>query len=410
MTSKLKILLSLHNRRVLLYIVIGILFVLLSNKITNQIDYPNTDFFSYWLGATMVVDGDNPFNEVLWIENHHTYGATWISDRAYLYPLPLSILTAPLGLFPLKQAFTIWSFLTMVMLFLSMIISFKLWKIIDPKPYIFPILAGIVLFRPTILTLTGGQFGGALLLILCISVYLFTIEKWFLGGVLLALVALKPNTGSLIILLSVFWLTINRKWLALGGVIISGIALFMIGWVYDHNWVSSYLFIGNRKVAETFGFSPTVWGTASGICGFKLDCVLGLGGILVSLFLCISIFLLVHGRQRLSPSLALSLIISTVLLVTPYIWTYDHVLLILPLMVIIAVLAQNSVRFIATGSLFLIIDLVAMAFLLITINIEKEIYNSVIPLICFGLIGWAIYLFLKAGKNAERSESETDTN
>jgi hypothetical protein len=141
-----------------------------------------------------------------------------------------------------------------------------------------------------------------------------------------------------------------------------------------------------------------VWGTASGICGFKLDCVLGLGGILVSLFLGISIFLLAHGRQRLSPSLAFSLIISTVLLITPYIWTYDHVLLILPLLVIIAILAQNNVRFIAAGSLFLFIDLVAMAFLLITINIEKEIYNSVIPFICFGLIGWAIYLFLKASK------------
>jgi hypothetical protein len=381
---------------------LGIIFLFFSLRITSQIDYPNTDFFSYWLGARMIVEGQNPYDEPLWIESHHTFGATWISDRAYLYPLPLAILTSPIGFFPLKQAFTIWCFLSLVMFLLSLITLFKLWKRSDPKPYLFPVIAGFIFFRPAILTLAGGQLGALLLLILCLSLLCFEKDKWFAGGLLIALLALKPNTGILLILLIVLWLLRIRKAQALAGIVISGILLFLMGWFYNQQWVINYLFIGNRKVNETFGYSPTVWGMASGFCYFQLNCVIWLGGLFSILMIGVCLFLLYQKHYPLPPSLAFSLIIITVLLITPYLWTYDHILLVLPLLTAIRVFVEKKMPFLFTGSLFLILDLIAMAFLLITIQIEKEIWNGVIPLTCLGFIVWAI--FIQLGKSHDATK------
>lgn len=378
-------------RPLLLLGIMSLLFLYTAIRIVNWIDYPNTDFFSYWLGARMMWTGESPYNETQWVEGHHVYGATWISDLAYLYPLPLAILMAPLGLLSLKEAFAVWIMISEALIVASAWLLFRLWRTNTVKPYVFPVAAGIILFRPVIITLTGGQFGTALLFILCSTLFLWEKERWFWGSLLLSLLILKPNTGFFILAFSAIWLLFQQRWNGLAGMLLGGLSLLGIGLLRDPGWVEAYFLIGNRKIAETFGFSPTLWGLAAGICNFQRTCTLTAGWFSVILLVSITFTLLFRKNFSASPALPLSLIVCLVLSVTPYIWPYDQILLILPLLLFIGYLVIHRTRFILSGALFLVFDLITLGLLLITAQIQKEIWNGLLPLICYGLLAYSIY-------------------
>ncbi len=127
-------------------------------------------------------------------------------SRSASFPTRLSCTRArwpcclvPLGLLPFHGAYVLWVALIQLMILASLAILLFLEE--DPRARLFfiPLLAGIVLFRPTILTLTQGQVSGLFLFGLAWIAFLWQKGKWFWGGLLLGLLALKPNLGVLVI-------------------------------------------------------------------------------------------------------------------------------------------------------------------------------------------------------------------
>ena len=75
--------------------------------IVSALDYQNSDFFTFWLAGRLLSNAQNPYNSGLWLEGHRLYGAEWVPNSILPYPLPLALITLPLGLYPLKTALTI---------------------------------------------------------------------------------------------------------------------------------------------------------------------------------------------------------------------------------------------------------------------------------------------------------------
>lgn len=378
---------------IILIPVLGIIFFFIAVRIVNQVEYPDSDFFTFWLAGHLATLGQNPYLTDIWVGGHHQFGASWIPNATFIYPIPLSLFFAPLGLLTLYQAFVVWVLLTQYMIISSVALLLRLYP--DPliKRFILPLLVGVIIFRPTIITLINGQLGGFLLLVIVCIIYLWERDKWWQGTVFLPILALKPNLGIPIIVLLSLYLILQRKITSLIAGGISGLALLIIGLAQNSNWILEFLRIGNIKLSQTFGFSPTIWGISTFLCNYKLNCSIGSGSVIGLIFLIGYIQLLARKQKVLSPALAVGLAISVMLLLTPYSWPYDQLLLIVPIITVTMCLAKDGYKFMPTALIFLVIDIVAMILLGISARIQMEIWNVTIPLSVFGLLVW--YLLKK---------------
>ena len=336
----------------------------------------------------MATLGQNPYLTDIWVGGHHQFGASWIPNETFIYPIPVSLLFVPLGLLTLYQAFVVWVMLTQYMIISSVALLLRLYPAQLIKRFFLPLLASVIIFRPTIITLINGQLGGFLLLVLVCIIYLWESGKWWQGTAFLPILALKPNLGIPIIVLLSIYLIMQRKITSLIAGGISGLALLILGLVQNSNWILEFLNAGNIKFSQTFGFSPTIWGLSTLLCNYKLNCSLGFGSAFGLIFLIGYIYLLVRKQKLLSPALVVGLEITVMLLLTPYTWPYDQLLLIVPIITVTMSLAKAEYRFMPTALIFLVIDIVSLVLLGISARIQMEIWNVMIPFTVFSLLAW----------------------
>jgi hypothetical protein len=369
---------------------LGAIFYLIAIRIVNPIKYPNSDFFSCWLAGHMAILGQNPYSTDLWIEGHHLFGASWIPNATYIYPLPLSLFFAPLSLLPLYQAFVVWVIGTQFMIFLSIVLLFRLSPNFQKNHFIFLILAGGLLARPITTTLFHGQLSGFLLLVITCIVYVWERGKWWQGAALLPILALKPNLGVPIIVLVLVYLIQQRKISSLIAAGVSALALLLVGFAQNPNWLLEFWEAGNTKLSQTFGFSPTVWGVTSLLCEYRLNCTLGYG-ISVCLLLLIGFFyLLVKKRGVFSPMIVMGFAITIMLITTLYTWPYDQLLLTAPVIVVIIELAKDRTKCLPVSLVLTIVSVTAMIMLKISVYTQMEIWNVAIPLSVLFLLTWSV--------------------
>ena len=367
------------------------LAALLATRIVGSMDYHHNDndFFTFWLAGHLVTQAGNPYDPAQWLAGYHQFGIAFIPNLAFLYPLPLALLLAPLGLFSIYHAYVGWVTLSELMILASLVILLSLGSS-RRRPLLFiPLCVGVLLFRPTILTLTQGQVSGLFLFALAWTAFLWQKGKWFWGGVLLGLLVLKPNLGFIIIGLAAIWLLLNKNWKTLGGALCSAFFALIAGLVYNPAWVIEYLHVGSHKLAQTFGGSPTVWGLGA-LIGHNRTAVTLIVGSLAGLLI-LSGFLrtVLPGRSTLKPASLLALAVCVTLLITPYTWTYDQLLLVLPITTLSLTLDEQGRPFPLTASLFLGIDVLAVILLAFDAMLQVEILNVFVPLIVLGLILWS---------------------
>lgn len=380
------------NWLLILVPILLLLAVLLAVRIVGSMDYHHNDndFFTFWLAGHLVAHGGGPYDPAQWLAGYHQFDIGYIPNPAFLYPLPLAMLLAPLGLLPFNSAYIVWVALTQLMIIACLAILLTLETNRRRKLFFIPLFAGIVLFRPTILTLTQGQVSGLCLFALVWIAFLWQKGKWFWGGVLLGLLALKPTLGFIVIVLVAIWLLLDKNWKALFGTLVSGIFVLIAGLIVDPGWIFQYLQVGSNKLAETFGGSPTVWGLAALISHNQITITLIIGS-LAGLVILFGFFrAILHGHATLRPLSVLALAVCVTLLVTPYTWTYDQLLLILPLTAIVLTMDRMGARFPLTASLFLGIDALVVILLFFDVILKVEILNALIPLVVFSLCLWKL--------------------
>ena len=133
--------------------------------ILRAIDCKNSDFLAFWLAGRLILRGLSPYSPSAWTGGYVEIGASWISDRTFLYPLPLAYPFVPFALLALDCAFAGWLLLS------TFSIAGSLMIIVRPyggKPWriVLPLVAGAFLFRPTILSCLNGQLAPLILALL----------------------------------------------------------------------------------------------------------------------------------------------------------------------------------------------------------------------------------------------------
>ncbi|HQP09179.1 MAG TPA: glycosyltransferase family 87 protein [Anaerolineaceae bacterium] len=357
----------------------------------NLHTYQNSDFFTFWLSGRMVLSGRDPYLSEAWLNGHTIYGATWIPNQSYPYPLPHAIFFAPLSLLPLYEAFVAWVFLSQWFILVGLIILLMDSPQEFHFPYFIPLAAGLALFRPTIVQMVNGQFSGFMFLVLAGVVMFWKNEKWWQGGFILALLALKPNIGLPIIGLIVIYLLVCRKGKAVLAILIGGFILFLAGIIVNSGWVFEFLSAGGAKLMETFGHAPSIWGLSSLVCNSSFACIVWVGSIISILLISGFIFLVSWKKGNLTIGQITSLSIVLSLLITTHIWPYDQLLLMLPVIILTVDLAVRGRSYVLNALIVLALDVLAIVSFLFNMKAENEIASTVLTIAILGLILWWIF-------------------
>lgn len=252
------------------------------------------------------------------------------------YPAWYALSTFYLGLLPASSAATLWFEINLVMLFLSV------WFLTDGwngkiRLSMFP---AALLFLPVLGALIVGQYDFPVLLGTSLLLYGLKKEKILVIVLGAVLVTFKPHIGALIILFLLIWLIAKRndfgkqvlKYLA-----VALCGLVLSGFIADSNWISGYLkmLLGYQNEGNVISCSECIslpilisrW-----FFDGSLRVALIVGGLILT---SLTVFYYFNRFILLKSSVTFILTaLFTTLLVSPYFYNYDFILLLIPFAVL----------------------------------------------------------------------------
>jgi hypothetical protein len=247
------------------------------------------------------------------------------------YPPWYALSTFYLGLMPAKAAATLWFELNLVMLFLSV------WLLTDGWPGRLRLIAFplALFFFPVLGALAVGQYDFPVLLGVSLLIYSLRRENVPLTVLGLVLLTFKPHVGALVLLAALGWLLVNRDGFGqrvIRSFIGAGVVLVVIGFLADPAWILSYPGMllsyqseGNVSSCSECASLP-VW-LSRWLFDGSLRTAVGIGLLLLVLF--IVVFYLLRSRLK-SREFLFSAALLVTLLVSPYLYNYDFLLLLVP--------------------------------------------------------------------------------
>ena len=365
-----------------LIIAIGGIFTLIAIQLTAG--EPLFDFTAFWIASKLTLSGGDPYLRSDWIPLYEPFNLGLADNQTFLYPKPIVPIFLPFGLLPLRTASIIWLVLTQAAVLGSILMVTRLWP--DRRvSYLLPFLFGVVIFRSYLVTLTLGQLGGVFLLVLAGVALLWNQSSWFWGGVLLSLTSLKPQLGFPLIALTSLSFLKKRTWQHFSGLAAGGAMMLVIGWLIDPQWIGKFIEIGSNKVSQTFGYHPTLWGLGGYLCNRQATCTYFVGGWLAILFSALFLLVIFQKKFVITPDLLLSASLTFTLLLTPYLWVYDQLLLIIPLAILLGRLRQKASPYLFTAIISILIGIVSLLLLPVAVSIRNDVWNVVIPLLVLAL-------------------------
>jgi hypothetical protein len=252
------------------------------------------------------------------------------------YPPWYALSTFYLGLLPANVAATLWFELNLIMLFIS------LWLLTDGWPGRLRLVAfplGLF-FLPVLGALSVGQYDFPILLGTSLLVYSIRKENVALTTLGIILLTFKPHIGALILLAVWVWLIVHKSSFGqrvIRSVVIAAGILFIAGFLADPSWIISYprMLLNYQEESNVAACSECaslpVW-----LSRWLLDgSLLNAAWIAVTLLIFLGIlFSFVRSSLKWHPAL-LSASVLVTLLVSPYLYNYDFLLLLIPFLFLV---------------------------------------------------------------------------
>ena len=273
------------------------------------------DFLSYWAAARLAADGHGAW--AYDINLHHRVEETvvsFIGNLPFPYPPAFLLVVTPFGLLPFWAAFVAWIALTGAIF--AVVVG---WR--GRLPYIFShpaVIANSMIGQNGFLT-TSILSGGLTLL----------PKRPLAGGAVLGLMVIKPQLA----LTLPFAMIAGRQWKAIAAAIASASCALLLAWLV-FGWDAYrrfFLVLPFFTDAMTAGKWP--WNKVASV--FALMRFLGaphLTALAVQAFVALLVIGLVCRAWWLGLDERAPMIAAAAVLIPPYVFTYDALLLVIPWM------------------------------------------------------------------------------
>ncbi|MBN8658066.1 MAG: DUF2029 domain-containing protein [Anaerolineae bacterium] len=344
-------------------------------QISLGFDVPNSNFSFFWLAGRMILEGENPYDETQYLAGHDANGMNWRPNKIFPYPLPLALFCIPLGFFSMQTAYVIWQVATLIAVALTIHLLLSQWQDKQQRNLLLPIFFFLLFFGPLYLSTHAGTLSALPLIILLAAILLLEKDKTLLAGIVLAFTMLKPPQGLTILLLAGVWFLARRDWKAIAGVALGGLLIFVIGLMQDQQWIQKFLGASDAVMDRTLGVHSNVWAFAYLACDGAAPCSTLLGGALSLSLLGGASLLLWRNQAKWSAWEAMNLIILTGFVSTIYLWAYDQLPYIIPIVWIVGTLAQKQRSILLAFFFLILLDLASIFALVQQAFTEKDLWS-----------------------------------
>lgn len=340
MTATVKYKKSIYQGILWLLLLISIvLFARIAPILTVTCYLHSDDFIRYWASGKLNVQGENPYElaRIIKLQEEAGDANSNISNAIVLNPPWAIALLMPFGLFDYYIGRLSWLFLSIALILISAII---LWKIYsgNPKHRWFVILL-VFIFAPTISVLEVGQIAAFVLIGITGFIYFTSVVRndW-MAGISLAIISIKPQLILLFWVALLFWIIQQRRWKILLSIIVTILSLTLVAVITNPHIVGQYLHMLQTYQISDWA-SPTIgayiryfWLETQQFWLQFLPVVLG------------GIWLIYYWYRHYETwnwvnELPIILLVSMIL--SPYSWTYDLVVLI-PAVVLATIWIAND--------------------------------------------------------------------
>ena len=355
-------------------------------------DFQSSNFTFFWLSGRMLLQGENPYDETQYLAGHETYGIKWHPNRIFPYPLPLAIIFIPLGLLSLPAAYVTWQVITLIIIAATIALLLNHWQEAAQRRLLVPIFAAMFFFGPQYLALHTGSVGALAILSIVGAILLFERDKSLLAGVVLSLTILKPPQGITILLLAGIWFLARRDWKAIYGVAIGGISLLVIGMIQDPLWLIKFKGASEAVMDRTQGIHSNVWAFAYLACSGTSPCWTLLGGALSLILLGLAGYFLWKNQAKWTVWEAFNIIIPISFVSTIYLWSYDQIPYIIPIVWIIGTLVERTKSYIHAFIFLAVLEVFSIFALLQQALTDKDLWSLGTTVIVLGTTLGLMYL------------------
>jgi len=337
--------------------------------------YP--DFSQYYWGLKTISQGLNPY-----ISSQNALTPT-------TYPPFVLFLLSPFGFLPFVWAEKLWTFMSLILLFSSVFLIFKIYKQKLFSNLGFLILGLVSLSFPVKFTLGMGQINNLILFLFVLSVYLLQKKKNYLSSFSLSLsLAIKffPVFFPLYFIL-------KRRWKILFFTVITFCGFYLIAYLLDPK-INFYFY---KYILPTFlsGWKTDYYNQSlAGFIGRSFAAGVFrdfLKNFLPLIFILISFFVIIKSlKNEQMQNMHLGLLISLNLIVNSFSWQHHFVFMIFPFLVTFFFVKKikNNFWFLLT---------IFISYLLISFNLVNP---NAVPILLrshvfYGaVLMWALQVFL----------------
>ena len=345
----------------------------------------------------MMWTGENPYNSTQWLAEHHAFGATWTPNETFLYPLPLAFFMAPLGWLPLGQAYIVWQIISQIILALAVWWLIRHWNRQAQRLLFLPLMIFLLFFGPVYLTLQIGSIGPLALAAIVCTIFLMERDQSLLAGVVLSLTILKPPQGLTLLILAGIWFLARRDWKAIIGVALGGIILLIIGMARDPLWLIKFRGASTVVLGQTLGVDSNIFSFTYLACNQNLPCMWIAGTLGAILILAGGGYFLWHERLRLNTWEAFNIIIPLGFISTIYLWSYDQLIYVIPIVWIDGTLIERTKSYIHGFIFLIILDVLSIYSLLAQADTHKDLLSIINTIL---VLGTCLVLLLKNNQSA----------
>jgi Glycosyltransferase family 87 len=352
------------------------------------------DFIEYWASARLLVNGANPYSPEEMLSLQRAIVPDRIDPLLTWNPPWTLFFTAPFGLMSFPLAHFLWLMVNTTVL---IICSPLLWKIYGGNPSNSRI-AWLICFAtiPTYMVLSLNQITPLVLLGIVGFLHFYSRKLFFLSGLSLTLVAIKPHLAYLYWLALLFWIIDHRQWRIFYGAIVGVATATLLPLLLVPDVFSFYL----AQYSSPLAPKPLDWQTPT--LSTALAYLIGSNALWVRTIptLLGVVWLIFHWKKyrndwdwiKQTP-----LLLLTSQVATPFAWTFDQILL-LPALMEVAVWISHSTRS------RVIIKAIVIAFTMI--NLGPLIVNALVPY--YQWLFWMVPLYLIAYTNIKATELKLD--
>jgi hypothetical protein len=289
-----------------------------------------SDFSEIWAGAHVFVTGGDPYDPATWTNAIEVLGVQRAGLPVYNYPGWIPILLAPFGAIDLDLAARIWLGAT---LFVGAVGLFVLLDQVLPRmPLAFTLFGfALVASEPGIVTFYSGQWDFLVVGLLSLMIVFLRRRSYAISGALASIMIVKPQL-FLVAVPALVRTTLARgsARFAIAFAAVAGVAA-VASTIAFPTWWGYYLDVpaqkaGDIRAAALPNALRDIFDTPGLVAGVALDTLL-----LVACF-----------RFRPAGSAGVPAWIAASLITAPYIFVYDHILMIVPLAVATSTIAERG--------------------------------------------------------------------